>query len=52
MHNSTAKGIKVSSVLTPFKTYDAQKEKKSLVKLCKENIRRLTDIVNLGGICF
>ena len=52
MHKSTAKRIKLSSVVTPCNSYDTKKEKTILVKLCKENIRLRTDIVKLGEICF
>ena len=52
MYKSNAKRIKVASAVTPFTTYDTINENKSLVNLCKENFRLLTDVVKLGEICF
>ena len=50
MHKSTAKKIKLSSDVTPYSIGDTQKN--ILVKLCKENIRHHTAVVELGEICF
>ena len=52
MQKSTAKRIKLSSVVTTCNSYDTKKENKFLVKVCKESIRLRTDIVKLGEICF